>query len=121
MAKEFQTYSGEIGAVVSPGAWMFHKGLTFIKRKSSSKTHKDLYGIWYVATQLGVFSEEAIEELYILARENSKWFRTFQENLHNWVKNASPIEWSQLEMQDPCGKLKRLNFEKTIKKLIQEK
>ncbi len=52
MTIEFQTYSGRIGRVVSPGAWMFHKGLTFTKRKSSLKKVKDLYGIWYAATQL---------------------------------------------------------------------
>ena len=56
---EFQTYSSKAGRVVSPGAWMFHKGLTFTRRKSSSKILKDLYGIWYVATQLGDFSEQA--------------------------------------------------------------
>ena len=34
---EFQTYLGETGRVVSPGAWMFHKGLTFTRRKSFFK------------------------------------------------------------------------------------
>lgn len=29
---EFQTYSREVGKVVSPGAWIFHKGLTFTRR-----------------------------------------------------------------------------------------
>lgn len=42
---EFETYSQERGRVVSPGAWMFHKGLTFPKRKSALKSLKDLYGI----------------------------------------------------------------------------
>jgi hypothetical protein len=31
MTMKFQTYSRESGRVVSPGAWMFHKGLTFTK------------------------------------------------------------------------------------------
>ncbi len=35
--KEFQTYSHETGRVVSPGAWMFHKGVTFTKRQNLSK------------------------------------------------------------------------------------
>jgi hypothetical protein len=43
--KEFETYSHETGRVVSPGAWLFHKGLTFTKRPNFSKTLKDLYGI----------------------------------------------------------------------------
>jgi len=33
------------GQVVSPGAWMFHKGLVFPKRNDKMKRHKDLYGI----------------------------------------------------------------------------
>jgi hypothetical protein len=34
---EFRTYLGKAGKVVSPGAGIFHKGLTFTKRKSPSK------------------------------------------------------------------------------------
>ena len=113
---EFQTYSGEIGRVVSPGAWMFHKGLTFTRRKSSSKMLKDLYGIWYVATQLGDFSNQALAELGMLAKQYSKWFETLRKNLHNWTDNATPGEWSKLEAQDPAGKLKKLTFERIIKR-----
>ncbi len=114
---KFQTYSKERGKVVSPGTWMFHKGLTFTRRKTASKMHKDLYGIWYVATQLGEFSEQAITEFRELSRLYSKWFKTFQNNLLHWVENASPNEWSQLETQDPSGKLKKLHFERTMERL----
>jgi len=114
---KFQTYSGESGKVVSPGTWMFHKGLTFTKRKSLSKMHKDLYGIWYVSTQLGEFSEKAVEEYHRLTQQHSKWFTTLKNNLGHWVENASPSEWSQLETQDPSGNLKRLAFERILKKL----
>ncbi|MES2345146.1 MAG: hypothetical protein V4494_04325 [Chlamydiota bacterium] len=113
----FQTYSSEIGKVVSPGAWMFHKSLTFTKRKSPSKTLKDLYGIWYVATQLGGFSEQAVIEFNILVKLHPKWFETLQKNLHNWIDNATPAEWSRLEVQDPSGKLKKLNFKRMLNKL----
>ena len=118
MTTEFQTYSGEIGRVVSPGAWMFHKGLTFTRRKSSSKMLKDLYGIWYVATQLGDFSEQALAKFNMLTKQHSKWFETLRKNLHNWMDNASPAEWSKLEAQDPAGKLKKLSFERVLKKLL---
>ena len=119
MTMKFQTYSGETGRVVSPGAWIFHKGLTFTRRKSASKIHKDLYGIWYVATQLGDFSEEAMAELFFLSSQHSKWFKTFQDNLQDWLSNASPLDWSRLEAQDPSGKLKRLIFERITKKILQ--
>ncbi len=118
MTTEFQTYSGKKGRVVSPGAWMFHKGLTFTKRKSSSKMLKDLYGIWYVATQLGDFSDQALVEFNMLTKQHVKWFKTLQKNLSDWMDNASPAEWSKLEAQDPAGKLKKLSFERVIQRSI---
>lgn len=118
MTMNFMTYSNEKGLVVSPGAWMFHKGLTFTKRTSASKIYKDLYGIWYVASQLGDFSEKAIAELHFLRKPNGKWFKTFQENLHTWLGNASPLDWATLETQDPFGKLKKLSFERILKTFI---
>jgi Nucleotidyltransferase len=114
---EFRTYLGEAGKVVSPGAWIFHKGLTFTRRKSSSKMLKDLYGIWYVATQLGDFSDQALTEFGFLSQQHRKWMQTFQKQLSNWMNQASPDDWSKLESQDPSGKLKKLVFERIIKKL----
>ena len=116
---EFQTYSHEVGKVVSPGAWIFHKGLTFTRRKSSSKMLKDLYGIWYVVTQLGDFSDQALAEFAFLSQQHPKWLQTFQKQLSNWVIQASPAEWAKLETQDPSGKLKKLGFERSIKMLFR--
>lgn len=117
---KFYTHSGVVGHVVTPGAWIFHKGLTFTKRKSALKTLKDLYGIWYAASQLGDFSKSALEEFKALAKQHPKWFKTFQKNLQTWLSNASPGDWSKLETQDPSGRLRRLNFEQTIYSLIPE-
>jgi hypothetical protein len=115
---KFQTYSKITGNVVTPSAWIFHKGLTFTKRKSSLKILKDLYGIWYVASQLGDFSERALSDFNALAKQHPKWYKTFQNNLQNWLNNASPNDWSKLEAQDPSGRLRRLNFEQIMKKLL---
>ena len=79
---------------------------------------KDLYGIWYVATQLGDFSEQALNEFAFLSQQHSKWLQTFQKQLSNWMNQASPGDWSKLESQDPAGKLKKLGFERIIKKLL---
>jgi hypothetical protein len=114
---EFQTYSCEMGKVVSPGAWIFHKGLTFTRRKTPSKMLKDLYGIWYVLTQLGDFSDKTLAEFSLFAQQHPKWLQTCQKQLSNWMDRASPSEWSQLEAQDPSGKLKKLSFERSIKML----
>lgn len=115
---EFQTYSHETGKVVSPGAWIFHKGLTFTKRKSPSKMLKDLYGIWYVLTQLGTFSDRALIEFNMLIKQHPKWFETLRKNLLHWMDEATPAEWDKLEAQDPSGKLKKLNFELVAKKIL---
>lgn len=115
---KFHTYSNLTGNVVTPGAWIFHKGLTFTKRKSSLKTLKDLYGIWYVASQLGDFSERAIDEFSTLAKQHAKWFKTLKKNLQTWLNNASPNDWSKLEAQDPSGRLRKLNFEQIMKQLL---
>jgi Nucleotidyltransferase len=115
---KFQTYSKVSGNVVTPGAWMFHKGLTFTKRKSSLKTLKDLYGIWYVASQLGAFSDHALDEFKALAKQHPKWFKTFQKNLRDWLENVTPNDWTKLEAQDPSGRLRKLNFEQIIRPFI---
>lgn len=117
----FKTFSGETGLVVSPGAWMFHKGLTFPRRNHASKIYKDLYGIWYVASQLGDFSDNTIKELESLFQQHPKWFHTFQDNLVKWIEQAAPIDWSKLETQDPFGGLKKLNFERIVKSILQRK
>jgi hypothetical protein len=115
---KFHTYSNVTGNVVTPGVWVFHKGLTFTKRKSSLKILKDLYGIWYVVSQLGDFSDDALDEFNILAKQHPKWFKTFQKNIQAWLDNASPSDWSKLETQDPSGRLRRLNFEQIVRSLI---
>lgn len=103
---------------MTPGAWIFHKGLTFPKRKSSLKIFIDLYGIWYVSSQLGTFSDHALNEFKNLAKKHPKWFKTFQKNLQSWLENASPVDWSKLESQDPSGRLRRLNFEQIMKMIL---
>lgn len=117
---EFKTYSEDTGSVVSPGAWLFHKGLTFLKRKEKAKTYKDLYGIWYVTTQLGKFSSNAVDELHILAEQHKSWFKTFCKNLQNWLEHSTPTDWNKLEKQDPTGNLKKEEFRDIISYLRHE-
>ncbi len=114
----FKTQSGEVGKVVSPAAWVFHKGLTFPRRKEESKYYKDLYGIWYVASQIGKISKETREELRILRSKHPAWDKTFIQNLKKWVRDASPADWKKLELQNPFGLLKRLSFETLINELV---
>lgn len=114
---EFQTHSGEIGWVVSPEAWIFHKGLTFPKRSDKIKIYKDLYGIWYASAQLQMLSEEAIAGLKVLAHKFPSWFKSFQRNLGEWVEHAAPADWLKLEAQDPFGALKKQSFQRLVERL----
>jgi hypothetical protein len=117
-AQMFKT-SSNYGLVVAPEAWIFHKGLTFPKRLDKTKQYKDLYGIWYVATQLETFSEEAISKLpNLIQKRPSKWMITFQDNLIAWVEEASPHDWRKLEAQDPFGQLSQLRFEQLLKSIL---
>lgn len=105
-------------SVVSPQAWIFHKGLTFLNRTDKNKSYKDLYGICYAASQLTNLSDKTILELKIMAREAPKWFKTFQKNLQEWVQEASPDDWRKLENQDPFGALRKPGFIRIIEKLV---
>lgn len=87
----FQTYSKKSGLVVSPDAWIFHKGLTFMKRTNELKKLKDLYGIWYVATELGNFSMDACKKLNNLRQQQEKWSTTFEKNLKDWISQTTPV------------------------------
>ncbi len=104
--------------VVRPEAWVFHKGLTFPRRKAPAKKAKDLYGIWFVLTQLGEFSDQAIRELQSLqAKQPANWRKSFSENLRGWVEHASPREWAQLIAQDPLGRLTEASFRGLVERL----
>jgi hypothetical protein len=116
----FRTESGESGLVVTPGAWIFHKGLTFTHRTDRAKVYKDLYGVWYVASQLGELSKKAIIRLREFGLSRPTWLRVFQNNLDQWLSRASPRDWNILEQQDPSGYLKQLNFQRLVERLLEQ-
>jgi hypothetical protein len=97
--------------VVKPEAWVFHKGLTFPRRTSRQKIFKDLYGIWFVLTQLGAVSAATNKSLKNLMKKHPpSWEKNFKSNLETWISDATPRDWATLENQDPNGKLTRNNF-----------
>lgn len=97
--------------VVAPAPWMFHKALTFPRRGLKEKHAKDLYGIWYVGTQLGELSITALKELKQLGSEKStSWKTTAKKNLADWISKAAPADWRTLEKQDPAQNLTEARF-----------
>jgi hypothetical protein len=104
--------------VVRPEAWVFHKGLTFTRRKpGSGKAAKDLYGIWFVLTMLGPLSDAtwvALKRLY--ASHPAAWEKAFVSNLEAWAEEASPRGWGELLAQDPERRLTEIAFRSLVKR-----
>ena len=108
--------------VVSPDRWLFHKALTFPKRRSKAKLSKDLYGIWYVGSQLGKLSEKTLVDLLVLKEKSPKaWSNKFKKQILNWIANASPSDWKTLEAQDPAQKLSKLSFIEFVESQLEIK
>jgi hypothetical protein len=108
--------------VVRPEAWVFHKGLTFTRRKSgSAKVLKDLYGIWFVLTMfddLSVATWKALKALQL--RQPAKWRETFQSNLQSWISQAAPRDWQKLIAQDPENRLTEPAFRGLVARLASK-
>ncbi|MBC7420367.1 MAG: hypothetical protein H7328_06520 [Bdellovibrio sp.] len=107
--------------VVKPEAGVFHKRLTFTKRTVKVKKYKDLYGIWFVLTQLYDVSFAVLKALPKLMKKNpAPWTKTFKENLNSWIDSATPQDWDLLERQDVTGKLSKPGFLATINLVVQK-
>lgn len=108
--------NGETIMVVKPEAWVFHKGLTFTRRTAEAKKYKDLYGIWFVLTQLGNTSQVVQKRLSkLMTQGHESWAKTFKLNLTFWVNNATPKDWDLLQKQDINGILTKENFLAVLK------
>lgn len=120
--KSFEVGNDLFSQVVSPERWIFHKALTFTKRRSKAKNCKDLYGIWYVGSQLGKLSKDTRENFFILAKTSpGTWKNKAKKQLLDWISNASPSDWKILEAQDPAQKLSKLSFIEFIKNQLMVK
>ena len=115
----FSTSQGAALLVVAPAPWIFHKALTFPRRRSSEKKAKDLYGIWYVGSQLGEFSKAALEDLKELTKvKHPNWRLTAKKNLKQWISRAAPADWELLQVQDPEHLLTRARFERFFEETL---
>jgi hypothetical protein len=97
--------------VVAPEAWVFQKG--------SSKEYKDLYGIWFVLSQLSELSISTKELLKrVQAANPNSWKKDFDSNLQQWVSDASPNDWQKLVSQDPHRRLTEIGFKALVTEII---
>ncbi len=118
-AIEIRTKNSKTFLVVAPAAWIFHKALTFTRRKSQDKRCKDLYGIWYASSQLGNVSHQANSNLInLMKKQPQSWSKDARKNLLNWTKQASPSNWQLLEAQDPERVLTKEKFLLLIEEIL---
>lgn len=74
-----------------------------------------------MATQLENFFENAKNELISFKNLYPKWYRRFCQNLKDWISQATPINWMELEAQDPFGQLKKNHFLHLIHEFLDKK
>jgi hypothetical protein len=109
-AVEFETSSGAPLQVVTPGAWIFHKILTFDRRQNPVKSFKDLYGIWYVGNSLKDISTQSLLDLSRLARHHKARAKVARKSFSAFTVTSTPEKWLILEKQDPEGRLTKTRF-----------
>jgi hypothetical protein len=116
----FVTLNGMKLQVVLPAAWMFHKLLTFGRRKALSKKLKDLYGAWYVGTVLNGLSQQAWVDFRRLRQQHKKWYQTAKKLVESFIAEATPEVWTQLEGQDPEGILTQQRFKLFVNQFLKD-
>jgi len=72
--------------VPTPAAYIFHKGLIFIRRNSAVKKAKDLYYIFDILAGSSSLRPTIMSEFKEFAKTYSPWFKTFLKNLTDFFK-----------------------------------
>lgn len=95
----------------SPGAYIFHKGLVFVRRKVQQKKAKDLYYIFDILANCLELRERIINELRELKKGYTPWFRRFIKNLEVNFSNVTSDGVMLVFTQRPAGAFPNLNDE----------
>lgn len=95
----------------SPGAYIFHKGLVFARRKRQQKKAKDLYYIFDILANCFELREQIINELRELEKSYTPWFRRFIKNLKVNFSNVSSDGVILVFSQRPTSAYPNLNDE----------
>lgn len=75
--------------VPSPAAFLFHKGVTFTRRRENQKKGKDLYYMFDVLVNCSDLEALIESELRSFKANYIKWFSTFISNLDNAFSDES--------------------------------
>jgi len=98
--------------IPSPGAYIFHKGLVFVRRKQQQKKAKDLYYIFDILANCLELREQIIKELKELKKVfPHPWFRRFIRKLEDNFSNLTSEGVLLVLSQRPAGAFTNLNDE----------
>lgn len=112
---EINDFPGESGLlslkvrVPSPGAYVFHKGLVFTRRKKEQKKAKDIYYIFDILANCPELRQQIIDELRELKKSHSSWFRTFEKNLRTHFSSITSDGVNLVASQRPANSYPHLN------------
>lgn len=76
--------------VTTPGAYLYQKGLSFVKRQKSDKKAKDLAYLFDLLYNLPALRSDAVREFPALVRRYpAAWYKTFRRNLERYFPDAA--------------------------------
>ena len=67
--------------VPSPGAYIFHRGMVFVRRSSRLKKAKDLYYIFDILANCSELKEQIVNDFKLLKTKYYQWFKRFIKNI----------------------------------------
>jgi hypothetical protein len=93
----------------SPAAFIFNKGLVFLRRRERLKKGKDLYYIFDLLAYREDFKERTVADLRRLGERYKKWFKTFKGNLAAAFSDPGSDSVALTAQQRPSGVFSALN------------
>lgn len=97
--------------VPHPGAYIFHKGLIFDRRKTREKKAKDLYYIFDILVNCGEIEDQILNELKGLKSAHTAWFKKMIANMETYFSEATSEGVNMLVSQRPVDALPELTEE----------
>jgi len=96
--------------VPSPGAFIFQKGLIFVRRTRREKSAKDLYYIFDILSNCQELREKIIKEFHKFKRNyHSRWLSSFVTNLEEYFSDISSEGVYLVLSQRPEGAFPGMN------------
>ena len=75
--------------IPTPAAYIFQKGLTFIKRKDALKKAKDLYYIYDLLSNYEELHDKIYTNFKIIHKKHpANWFKNFNKNIEKYFKSS---------------------------------